>query len=83
MAMLKRDDCKIFGKTVRLKLVELEMTQTELANLTGIHPRYISIIINGKRPGLKHREKIRAVLGMPSVKKHTDEHSNIELSKSG
>lgn len=68
MAMYKRKDSKHFGKVIKERMIELEITQKELAELIKVHPQYISLIVNGKRSGLKYREKIRAVLGIPSIK---------------
>lgn len=66
--MCSKKECKAFGLAVKHKLLEVEMTQKELSEITGINLQYIYFITNGIRPGIKHREKIRAVLGMPSVK---------------
>ncbi len=68
MAKQKRNDCIEFGKAVQIRMIELEMTQKELAQLIGTCPQYVYFITSGKKPGLKHREKIRSVLGMPSVR---------------
>lgn len=60
---------KDFGKSVAKRLIELEMTQKELASLVGISHRHVSLIVNGNSPGLKHRKKIRAVLKMLNTEK--------------
>lgn len=68
MAERKRADCEEFGRAVKKRLYELEMTQTELASLLGVSLANIHAILSGKRSGLKYREQIRATIGMPSVR---------------
>ena len=57
-----------FPEQVKTCLTKMELTQKELAEIIGITPEYLYGILQGRRKGLKHREKIRAVLGIPSVK---------------
>ncbi|MDE7063368.1 MAG: helix-turn-helix domain-containing protein [Lachnospiraceae bacterium] len=51
-----------FGKTIKLRLVELEMSQEELASMVGTTPQYINHIIYGERSGEKYIEEIKRVL---------------------
>lgn len=51
-----------FGKEIKLRLVEMEMRQEELAELVGTSPQYINHIMYGERTGEKYIDKIRAVL---------------------
>ena len=67
----KVSEHKDFGKSVGKRLIELEMSQKELANLIGVNPKYVSLIIKGNVPGLKHRNKIRSVLGMQNNSKES------------
>ena len=53
-----------FGKIVKLRLVELEMKQEELAAMVGTSPQYINHIMYGERTGEKYIEKIRQVLDL-------------------
>lgn len=51
-----------FGKTIKLRLVELEMSQEELAAMVGTTPQYINHIIYGERSGEKYIDEIKRVL---------------------
>ena len=53
-----------FGKEMKLRLVELEMKQDELAELMGTSPQYINHIMYGERTGEKYIDRIRSVLGI-------------------
>ncbi|MCL2704425.1 MAG: helix-turn-helix domain-containing protein [Defluviitaleaceae bacterium] len=56
-----------YGKEIKRKLIEKDMSQKELAARVGIHPKRISDIIRGTFPGLKYREKISEVLDIPII----------------
>lgn len=48
---------------VKDKRIEKNLTQLELANLTGVTPKYIGFIENGERnPSLRVAQKIAKVL---------------------
>lgn len=53
-----------FGKSIKLRLVELEMKQEELASLVGTSPQYINHIMYGERTGQKYLDKIRKILDL-------------------
>lgn len=53
-----------FGKDVKMRLIELEMRQEELAKIVGTSPQYINHIMYGERTGDKYKEKIRKTLDM-------------------
>lgn len=53
------------GKEIKRRLLELEMSQDELARAVGTSPQYVNHIIYGERSGEKYMEEIRRVLGMP------------------
>lgn len=78
MATRKRADCEEFGQSVRKRLYDLEMTQTELAALLGVSLANIHAILSGKRSGLKYREQIRTAIGMPSVRQGLNMVTNHE-----
>ena len=40
---------KKFGKKVKKQLIELEMTQRDLAKKVGVHENYLTDILNGRR----------------------------------
>ena len=74
-----RDD---FPQQAKARLYEMEMTQKELAKIIGIRPGYLYVILQGRRKGFKHREKIRNALGMPSVRTQAEKFmNNVNLAK--
>lgn len=50
------------GKTIKKRLIDKGMTYTELADLIGTSPQYVSHIICGYRSGKKYMKKIKEVL---------------------
>ncbi len=52
------------GKTIKMRLVEMEMKQDELAKLVGTSPQYINHILYGERTGEKYMDKIRQILDL-------------------
>ncbi|EJU20357.1 toxin-antitoxin system, antitoxin component, Xre family [Peptoanaerobacter stomatis] len=52
----------IYGVKVKKRLVEIGMTQKELAEKVGTSEVYLSFIISGKKGGWKYREKIDEIL---------------------
>ena len=57
MAKTKRQITPM-GKEIKRRLVELEMSQEELATSVGCSPQYINHIIYGERSGEKYLEQI-------------------------
>lgn len=51
-----------YGKKIKTRLIELEMTQKELAQIVGIDVTYISKIISGVKGGWKYRQRINEIL---------------------
>ncbi|MFA9377804.1 MAG: helix-turn-helix domain-containing protein [Lachnotalea sp.] len=60
--MNKQATSKTFGKIVKVKLIELNMTQVELVELLGIKRQYLCRILNGDRSGKKYLSDIRQIL---------------------
>lgn len=59
-------DAKLFGKKIKLARVELDMTQTDLANKIGANQKSVSRYENGlSTPELETMEKIAKVLKKP------------------
>lgn len=56
-----------FGKKVKKRLIDLGMTQVELAKEVGITDKYLYKILHGYRSGAKYIEKIRIVLKLDEV----------------
>ena len=53
---------KEFGKVVKKRLIELEMTQAELAEMLGMTRQDLCRMLKGRRPGYKYRKKMMKVL---------------------
>lgn len=52
-----------YGRQVKHRLIELNMTQAELAELVGTSKQYLGKILYGERAGTMYLEKIALVLG--------------------
>ncbi len=52
------------GKKIKIRLIELEMSQTELAEQIGASRIYMNHIISGYRAGDKYLKAIEDVLGI-------------------
>jgi len=59
-----KDPKVLFGIEVRKKLIEVGMTQKQLANEVGSTEEYIWHITHGRRKGTKYIPKIITVLQM-------------------
>lgn len=55
------------GKKIKKRLVDLDMTQRQLAASLGVNPVYITKIMNGSRTGAKYREQITEILKMDEL----------------
>lgn len=53
---------KEFGRVVKKRLIELEMTQAELAEMLGMTRQDLCRMLKGRRPGYKYRKKMLKVL---------------------
>lgn len=51
-----------FGRKVRKRLIDMEMTQVELATLLGCKKQYLYKILTGQRSGKKYRNQIEIIL---------------------
>lgn len=56
-----------FGTKVRKKLIDLGMTQVELAALVGCNKQYLHKILCGERSGQKYLDEISRVLDIEIV----------------
>lgn len=61
--MLKRELTN-YGKLVKHRLIELNMTQVELAECVGTSKQYLGKILFGERTGTMYLEKIDQLLGL-------------------
>lgn len=53
-----------FERQVKARLLELDMTQTELCNRLGIKKQYLNTIFAGYRKDSAYIDQIRKVLGI-------------------
>lgn len=56
-----------YGRKVRKKLIDKNMTQVELAALLGCNKQYIHKILTGERSGKKYKEEISRILGIKAA----------------
>ena len=53
-----------YGKEVKCRLIELNMTQRELAEIVGTSKQYLGKILHGSRSGTKYVGEINRILGL-------------------
>ncbi len=63
----KQERLTPFGKKVRKKLIDRNMTQVELAALLGCSKQYVYKILTGKRSGQKYKEEIARILDIEAA----------------
>lgn len=59
----------IFGIKVKKRLIELNMTQRQLASEIGVNENYLTDILNGRRTGNKYRDSIIQRLDLKAEEK--------------
>ncbi|AGF53926.1 MULTISPECIES: helix-turn-helix domain-containing protein [Clostridium] len=57
-----KNDISDFGKEIKIRLIQLNMTQRALAKKIGVSENYLTDIVNGRRSGIKYRAAITSVL---------------------
>lgn len=60
--MSRKRELTAYGKKVKHKLIEMNMTQVELAEQVGTSKQYLGKILFGERAGTMYLEKIDQVL---------------------
>ncbi|RDY27479.1 XRE family transcriptional regulator [Romboutsia weinsteinii] len=59
------DSCKSdFGVIVKKRLVELKMTQRQLAKILDMNENYLTDILAGRKSGIKYRLSILREIGL-------------------
>lgn len=53
-----------FGKQVKKRLIDKNMTAKQLADALGTTPQYLNKILHGERSGDKYIEAIKIILDM-------------------
>lgn len=59
-----RKTSPLFTVQVKKRLIDLNMTQRELAAQIGINENYLSDVLNGRRSGKKYKPSIILQLGL-------------------
>lgn len=52
------------GRQIKRRLIDKDMTATELAETIGVKPQYLNAILHGERSGKKYLQQISKVLDM-------------------
>ncbi|HHY73258.1 MAG TPA: helix-turn-helix domain-containing protein [Bacillus bacterium] len=61
----------LFGIQVKKKLIELNMTQRELARDIGVNENYLTDILRGRRSGRKYKDAIIQRLDLETEEKQS------------
>lgn len=56
-----------FGRKVKKRLIDKNMTQVELAALLGCDKQYLHKILTGQRSGRKYRDEIMRILELDTA----------------
>ena len=62
--MSRKRELTGYGKQVKHRLIELNMTQVELAEQVGTSKQYLGKILFGERAGTMYLEKIDTLLNL-------------------
>ena len=60
----KKRNLTFFGIQVKKRLLDLGMTQKQLADEIGLNTNYLTDILNGRKPGIKYKDAIVARLNL-------------------
>lgn len=63
-----KNEISTFGKEIKIRLIELNMTQRALAEKVGVNENYLTDIVNGRRSGKTYKAAIMRVLYEKNVK---------------
>lgn len=61
---MRKGTIPIFGVRVKKRLIELNMTQRQLAGEIGVNENYLTDILQGRRSGTKYRDAINQRLNL-------------------
>ena len=76
---LNRKKLTAYGRAVKLRLLEREMSQVELAGQLGCSRQYLTRILVGERSGSKYIERIEEILGAINVEDRSDNSFDIDF----
>ncbi|AYE33815.1 TPA: helix-turn-helix transcriptional regulator [Clostridioides difficile] len=57
-------DTDLFGVIVKKRLIELKMTQRDLAKKLNMNENYLTDILAGRKSGAKYRNNILSEIGL-------------------
>lgn len=63
---MKKRKLTEFGKSVKKRLIEIDMTQVELAEILGTTKQYLTKVLTGERAGTKYKDRIEKILSLNS-----------------
>lgn len=66
---MRKKTIPIFGVQVKKRLIELNMTQRQLAREIGVNENYLTDILQGRRSGTKYRDAINQRLNLKTEEK--------------
>ena len=69
--MTRKKPIPLFGILVKKRLIELSMTQRELAREIGANENYLTDVLNGRKAGIKYKAIISEKLGLEEEKKRS------------
>ena len=58
----RENNLTVFGRKVKKRLIDKDMTQMELAGLIGCNKQYLYKILVGERSGKKYMDAIEKIL---------------------
>ena len=64
MTKIEQKEAVRFGKKVKKKLIDMNMSQADLARQLNMSRFYLWRILNGDRSGKTYRDRIISVLGI-------------------
>ncbi|RII34339.1 XRE family transcriptional regulator [Clostridium chromiireducens] len=67
--MRRNKTIPIFGVKVKKRLIELNMTQRQLASEIGVNENYLTDILQGRRSGTKYKDAITRKLNLDEEEK--------------
>ncbi|EKN63318.1 helix-turn-helix transcriptional regulator [Schinkia azotoformans] len=62
--MSNKKHIPFFGIIVKKRLIELNMTQRQLAKKIGVNENYLTDILNGRRSGKKYIDQLTKTLAL-------------------
>ncbi len=68
MRKMNRTGYSEIGRLIKRRLIDKDMTATELAMAIGVKPQYLNSILHGQRSGKKYLAQIGEVLDIEIIR---------------